>query len=82
MQRKKCSRDEFPELLSGGESQRLAGLTPGLWAELFESQRLPRPVDVAGRLKWRKSDIVEWIANLEPAQVAQAATINPPEVTS
>jgi len=63
--------NEFPELLTGGEVQRLAGLTPGVWAELLETMRLPKPVEVGGRLKWRKSDVIDWINHLQPVTVAE-----------
>ena len=74
---KKTSRsDDFPELLTGGEAQRLAGLSQGIWAELFETMRLPSPIEIGGRLKWRKSDILDWIARQHPV-ILTAPTAKP-----
>ncbi len=54
----------LPELLLGGEARQLAGVTTAVWLELLETGKLPQPVQVGGRYKWRKTDILDWIESL------------------
>ena len=71
---KRCSMPELnlsnlPELLTGGESRQLAGMRAWQWMEFLEQGKLPDPVKVDGRFKWRKSDILKWVAQLQSESV-------------
>ncbi|PAY16656.1 hypothetical protein CKO51_25435 [Rhodopirellula sp. SM50] len=66
---KRIEPSSLPELLTGGQARQLAGISVVIWMELLETDRLPKPVRVAGRFKWRKSDVLDWINNLESVGV-------------
>lgn len=54
-----------PELLTGQQSRKIAGLSTAVWMELMECGKLPRPVKVIDRYMWRRSDIIAWVAGLK-----------------
>ncbi|WP_417740410.1 helix-turn-helix transcriptional regulator [Rosistilla oblonga] len=53
------------ELLTGAEVRQLVGVSAPIWMELIETQQVPNPVDVGGRLKWRRGDILEWVSSMQ-----------------
>lgn len=66
---KRLDSASLPELLTGGQARQLAGISVVIWMELLETDRLPKPVRVADRFKWRKSDVLNWINDLETVGV-------------
>ena len=62
---------DYPELLTGAESRQFLGMIPAIWMELLETEQLPKPVRIAGRLKWRKQDLAAWLESRETVEIAQ-----------
>lgn len=62
-------RSTYPELLTGGESRQLIGFTAAVWMELLETEQLPKPVRVSGRLKWRKGELLAWVKQLRHVEL-------------
>ncbi|QDV11255.1 hypothetical protein CA51_11160 [Rosistilla oblonga] len=66
------------ELLTGAEVRQLVGVSAPIWMELIETQRVPHPVDVGGRLKWRRSDILEWVSSMKAVGIFNAKKLEVP----
>jgi predicted DNA-binding transcriptional regulator AlpA len=64
-------KTDYPELLTGSESRQFLGMIPAIWMELLETEQLPKPVRIAGRLKWRRRDLVTWLQRREPVEIAE-----------
>ena len=62
---------QFPELLSGQEARELIGITWPVWEALLEGGELPKPVDVANRIKWRRDDLIEWVKSRDAKDLSK-----------
>ena len=67
----------IPELLTDKEAAALCGIgTTTLWS-LVKSGKLPAPVKVGQRAtRWRRSDLMRWIAALQPATHSEAMGVS------
>ena len=55
----------LPETLTGHQTRQLAGLSAVLWMEMLEQGSVPDPVKVGDRWKWRKADVLRWVADMQ-----------------
>lgn len=56
-----------PALLSRDELKPYYGVPAGSISLYITKYGLPQPVKVGNRTLWRKSDLDQWVASLEPA---------------
>lgn len=54
--------DKIRELLSAAEAADMAGAAKRTWWRYVSSGRAPAPVRLGGLVRWRRSELVEWIA--------------------
>lgn len=50
------------ELLTAAESADMAGVGKRSWWRYVSSGRAPQPVRLCGAVRWRRSELTEWIA--------------------
>lgn len=50
------------ELLTAAESAEMAGVGKRSWWRYVSSGKAPAPVRLGGVVRWRKSELAEWIA--------------------
>jgi len=50
------------ELLTAKESAEMAGVAKRSWWRYVSSGKAPAPVRLGGVVRWRKSELAEWIA--------------------
>lgn len=50
-----------PLLLTAKEAARACGLSPASWHRLTSSRKNPAAVRIGGIVRWRRSDIEEWV---------------------
>jgi predicted DNA-binding transcriptional regulator AlpA len=50
------------ELLSAAESAEMAGVAKRSWWRYVSSGKAPAPVRLGGVVRWRKSELAEWIS--------------------
>ena len=50
------------ELLTAAESADMAGVAKRRWWRYVSSGRAPAPVRLGGAVRWRRSELAEWIA--------------------
>jgi predicted DNA-binding transcriptional regulator AlpA len=50
------------ELLTAAESADMAGVAKRSWWRYVSSGRAPAPVRLGGAVRWRRSELAEWIA--------------------
>ncbi len=62
-------RNQSPELLTGCEARKLAGLPTATWLELIETGQLPKPVRIGARYMWRRADVIQWIREMKSCEV-------------
>lgn len=65
MPNRKENASSFPELLTGAEARKLAGISTCIWLEMLETDMVPKPVKCGPRFKWRRADILSWIASMD-----------------
>lgn len=53
-----------PLLLSNRDIPKVTGMSPRALRSLRAEGRFPKPVDVDGRIRFRRADIEAWIAHL------------------
>lgn len=54
--------DSFRELLSAAESAEMAGVGKRTWWRYVSGRRAPAPVRFGGVVRWRRSEVLAWIA--------------------
>lgn len=54
--------DHLRELLSAAEAAEVAGVAKRSWWRYVSSGRAPAPVRLGGAVRWRKSELAEWIS--------------------
>lgn len=54
--------EHLRELLSAAESAEMAGVAKRSWWRYVSSGRAPAPVRLGGAVRWRRSELAEWIA--------------------
>jgi len=54
--------ESLRELLSASESAEMAGVAKRSWWRYVSSGRAPQPVRLGGAVRWRRSELAEWIA--------------------
>lgn len=54
--------EHLRELLTADESATMAGVGKRTWWRYVSSGRAPAPVRLGGAVRWRKSELAEWIA--------------------
>jgi predicted DNA-binding transcriptional regulator AlpA len=55
-------RDKLRELLTAVEAAEMAGVAKRSWWRYVSSGRAPAPVRLGGSVRWRRSELAEWIA--------------------
>ena len=50
------------ELLCAAEAAQMAGVAKRSWWRYVSSGRAPAPVRLGGAVRWRRSELAEWIA--------------------
>ena len=50
------------ELLTASESAEMAGVAKRSWWRYVGSGRAPAPVRLGGAVRWRRSELAEWIS--------------------
>ena len=63
-------------LLRAGEAARMCGLSRSTWYKNVAAGEVPAPVKIAGAVRWRRSELVEWIEAGCPPRVMWEA-MNP-----
>ena len=53
--------EHLRELLTAAESAEMAGVAKRSWWRYVSSGRAPAPVRLGGAVRWRRSELVEWI---------------------
>jgi predicted DNA-binding transcriptional regulator AlpA len=61
MMKKSPAPQELPELLSAAEAGKMLGCSARTVRRLSDSEDMPPPVHIGALVKWRRSDLVEWI---------------------
>src|SRR4051812_18491269 len=51
-----------PQLLSAPAAARLCGMSTASWHRLRARDGTPRPVRIAGMVRYRRAELLEWIA--------------------
>ncbi len=54
--------DALRELLTAAESADMAGVAKRSWWRYVSSGKAPAPVRLGGAVRWRRSELAEWIA--------------------
>jgi predicted DNA-binding transcriptional regulator AlpA len=54
--------EHLRELLSAAEAAQMAGVAKRSWWRYVSSGKAPAPVRLGGVVRWRKSELAEWIA--------------------
>lgn len=54
--------EHLRELLTAAESADMAGVAKRSWWRYVSSGRAPAPVRLGGAVRWRRSELAEWIA--------------------
>jgi len=54
--------ESLRELLSADEAATMAGVARRSWWRYVSAGRAPAPVRLGGAVRWRKSELAEWIA--------------------
>ena len=54
--------EHLRELLTAAESADMAGVAKRSWWRYVSSGRAPAPVRLGGAVRWRRSELTEWIA--------------------
>lgn len=54
--------EHLRELLSAAEAAEVAGVAKRSWWRYVSSGRAPAPVRLGGAVRWRKSELAEWIS--------------------
>jgi predicted DNA-binding transcriptional regulator AlpA len=54
--------DSLRELLSAAEAATMAGVAKRSWWRYVSAGRAPQPVRLGGSVRWRRSELAEWIA--------------------
>ncbi len=54
--------EHLRELLSAAEAAQMAGVAKRSWWRYVSSGRAPQPVRLGGAVRWRKSELAEWIS--------------------
>lgn len=54
--------DHLRELLTAAESAEVAGVAKRSWWRYVSSGKAPAPVRLGGAVRWRRSELAEWIA--------------------
>jgi prophage regulatory protein len=54
--------EHLRELLTAAESAEMAGVAKRSWWRYVSSGRAPAPVRLGGAVRWRRSELAEWIA--------------------
>ena len=54
--------EHLRELLSAAESAEMAGVAKRSWWRYCSSGKAPAPVRLGGNVRWRRSELAEWIA--------------------
>jgi prophage regulatory protein len=54
--------EHLRELLSAKESAEMAGVAKRSWWRYVSAGKAPAPVRLGGVVRWRKSELAEWIA--------------------
>lgn len=55
--------EHLRELLSAAEAAHMAGVAKRSWWRYVSSGRAPAPVRLGGAVRWRRSELAEWIAS-------------------
>jgi prophage regulatory protein len=55
-------RNSLRELLSAAEAATMAGVAKRSWWRYVSAGRAPQPVRLGGSVRWRRSELAEWIA--------------------
>jgi predicted DNA-binding transcriptional regulator AlpA len=53
--------EHLRELLTAAESAEMAGVAKRSWWRYVSSGRAPAPVRIGGAVRWRRSELAEWI---------------------
>jgi prophage regulatory protein len=53
--------EHLRELLTAAESAEMAGVAKRSWWRYVSSGRAPAPVRLGGAVRWRRSELAEWI---------------------
>jgi predicted DNA-binding transcriptional regulator AlpA len=56
-----------PSLIDTAESARLSGCSVRHWRRLVAAGRAPQPVRLGGLVRWRRTELLAWIADGCPA---------------
>src|SRR5262245_55780513 len=56
------ARGALPELLSGPAAAVLCSIGRSTWARLTAAGKTPAPVRLSGATRWRRSELLGWIA--------------------
>lgn len=67
-------QDRYGELLDARESRDVLGISFVLWEALQADDMLPRPVKIATTWKWRKADLLQWVADRKPQHPFESAS--------
>jgi prophage regulatory protein len=54
--------EHLRELLSAAEAATMAGVAKRSWWRYVSAGRVPQPVRLGGSVRWRRSELAEWIA--------------------
>ena len=54
--------DHLRELLTAAEAAEVAGVAKRSWWRYVSSGRAPAPVRLGGAVRWRRTELAEWIA--------------------
>jgi len=55
--------EHLRELLSAAEAAEMTGVAKRSWWRYVSSGRAPGPVRLGGSVRWRRSELAEWIAS-------------------
>jgi prophage regulatory protein len=53
--------DHLRELLTASESAEMAGVAKRSWWRYVSSGKAPAPVRLGGAVRWRRSELADWI---------------------
>ena len=54
--------EHLRELLTAAESAEMAGVAKRSWWRYVSSGKAPAPIRLGGAVRWRRSELAEWIA--------------------
>ena len=54
--------ERLRELLTAAESAKMAGVAKRSWWRYVSSGKAPAPVRLGGSVRWRRSELAEWIS--------------------